>query len=63
MIRHSDLRVDQVITYEAFSGTRRTVRITELHDDIKNGRPGFDCEDVIDGTPYWGYTEQITSVR
>lgn len=64
--------VGDIITYEAFGGVRRTVRVTSHESDIKNGRPGFDGVLVTqDGTPIqgdpfggevWGYDDQITGV-
>lgn len=63
-----DLRVGQVIWYDDFGGNRRRVRIESLHEDIKNGRSGFDgkwlngaFEGGFDGV--WGYCSQIVTVE
>lgn len=50
----------QIVRYETFSGVIRTVRITEVHEDVKNGRPGFDAVDIeTEQDEVWGYTAQI----
>jgi len=49
------------ISYEAFGGEVRTGTVTEKHDDVKKGRPGFDMV-LPDGTAVWGYDDQITEV-
>lgn len=54
--------VGQIITYEAFGGSRRTIRVTNAEEDIKNGRPGFDGVVISgpdEGMTAWGYTDQI----
>ena len=43
-------------------GGLRTGIVTEKHDDVKNGRPGFDMR-CSDGGEYWGYDDQIVEVR
>lgn len=48
--------VGDLVTYTAFGGERRTVRVEEVSEDIKNGRPGF-C-----GADGWGYADQIERV-
>lgn len=52
--------VGDVITYVDFLGGRRTVYVTAVDDDIKNGRPGFDGH-LIDDPDFlvWGYDSQI----
>ena len=39
----------------------RYVKVTDVHDDVKNGKAGFDCVD-LQGNTYWGYDEQIINV-
>jgi hypothetical protein len=55
-----------LVCYRDFLGAQRTVEIIEWHDDVKNGRPGFDgwliCQDgeLVDGRHgVWGYESQI----
>jgi len=54
------------VTYETNMGDLRTVKVTAVHDDIKNGEPGFDGT-VLAGyeanVAVWGYDRQIVSVR
>ena len=46
------------LTYEVFGGAHRHVRITDVEDDIKNGKPGFGGV-ADDGLTVWGYDYQI----
>ena len=39
-------KVGDTVRYETFTGELRTVRVTGKHDEIKNGRPGFDGVEV-----------------
>lgn len=59
-----NLAIGDVIQYAAFGGEVRTVRITNLDSDIKNGREGFDGEMVDGAFPgyCWGYCYQILRV-
>lgn len=66
MSHQHNYQVGSVIRYEAF-GEKRTVRVTNRLDDIKDGRPGFDGEMLndkfSDGTNgVWGYDDQIIEV-
>jgi hypothetical protein len=47
-----------MIVYRTFSGMRRAVEVTAVHEVVKNGRPGFDGVDMS-GNMYWGYDDQI----
>ena len=55
--------VGDTVAYLPFGATApRTVTVTAVYADIKNGRPGFDG--VIAAGPYagqdvWGYADQI----
>jgi hypothetical protein len=51
-------KVGEMIVYCTFSGMRRAVEVTAVHEVIKNGRPGFDGVDS-GGKTYWGYDDQI----
>lgn len=66
------LNVNDIIRYRAFGGEVRRVKVTEVYEDIKNGRPGFDgievdrkgnpIPDEVTGdaeTMVWGYLDQI----
>ena len=64
-------KAGDTVHYLDFAGTRRTVLVESVSDDIKNGRPGFEgvllhttsLADVRDGPEYvWGYESQITMV-
>lgn len=50
--------INDVLVYAAFGGEHREVTITDVHDDVKNGRPGFDAT-ASDGMDVWGYDDQI----
>ena len=50
--------VGEMIVYRTFSGMRRAVEVTAVHEVVKNGRPGFDGRDMS-GNTYWGYNDQI----
>ena len=50
--------VGEMIVYCTFSGMRRAVEVTAVHEVVKNGRPGFDGKDMS-GNTYWGYNDQI----
>jgi hypothetical protein len=64
-----------IVDYTAFGGVERTVRISVVLQDVKNGRPGFDgVLQVRDASgrwvdsdePFrsvWGYYHQITRVH
>jgi len=51
-------KVGEMIVYCTFSGMRRAVEVTAVHEIVKNGRPGFDGVD-LSGNSYWGYNDQI----
>jgi len=51
-------RVGEMIVYCTFSGMRRAVEVTAVHEVVKNGRPGFDGVDAS-GNSFWGYNDQI----
>ena len=51
-------RVGEMIVYCTFSGMRRAVEVTAVHEFVKNGRPGFDGVDTS-GNSCWGYNDQI----
>ena len=55
-----------VIWYQTFGGDVRHIRVTERHDDVKHGRPGFSgivVSGTERGTPIWGYDYQIVARR
>jgi len=58
--------VNSVVDYQTFTGEVRTVRVTRIENDIKNGRSGFDGH-LLDGPDtgmkVWGYDDQIVRVR
>jgi hypothetical protein len=49
-------RVGEIITYRLWSGALRTVTVTHVADNIKNGVPGFDGVSSL-GATFWGYDE------
>jgi len=53
-------RVGEIITYRLGSGALRTVTVTHVADNIKNGVPGFDGHSSL-GDPFWGYDNQIVT--
>lgn len=40
----------------------RLVRVTEKHDDVKNGRPGFSGV-TPGGMTVWGYDSDVAEIR
>jgi len=64
-LKHGDVKIGDVVTYVTFGGGTRTVTVTNVEEDIKNGAPGFDGE-LVDGPEkgslVWGYLHQITRV-
>ena len=40
-------KVGDIIKQRTFLGTHRYVKVTAKHDDIKNGKPGFDGYDLL----------------
>ena len=52
-------RVGEMIVYTLFSGTARACRVTAVHNDVKNGYPGFDGV-TSGGMLCWGYDDQTT---
>lgn len=58
--------IGSVIVYRSFGGSRRTVKVENMEDDIKNGRPGFDGTLIVNGEEtdegVWGYDSQIERV-
>jgi hypothetical protein len=60
---HKDIAEGDIVTYIAFGGERRRVRVTNVEEDIKNGRPGFDGDVLGDTLSCWGYCSQITRVE
>lgn len=62
------MKINDTVTYEDFGGYRRTVIVTDVYKDIKNGQPGFNgtilsSTNVHDhtGDGCWGYTYQVIS--
>lgn len=57
--------IGDTITYRAFGGEMRIVRVTEKHEEVKNGKPGFTGESIHGGewSAVWGYDDQITRVH
>jgi hypothetical protein len=60
------ITVGSIIRYADFTGAVRTVKVTAIDADIKNGRPGFDgtvisstSTDDKPGMAVWGYADQI----
>ena len=53
--------VGELIYYRTFGMTMRYVKVTDVYDNIKNGKAGFDCVD-LSGNTYWGYDEQIIDI-
>jgi hypothetical protein len=54
------IKVGDVVRDSPFGGGERTVRITRVYADVKNGRPGYDGAIVgIEDGDVWGYTDQI----
>tara|TARA_R100001163_G_scaffold62804_1_gene53943 strand:- start:43 stop:273 length:231 start_codon:yes stop_codon:yes gene_type:complete len=51
-------QVGEHIYYRTFGSSVRYVMVTDVYDDVKNGRAGFDCVDSRGGT-YWGYDDQV----
>ena len=50
--------VGDTLTYSPFGGGIRIIQVTEVDEDIKNGRAGFSGVDK-DGNNWWGYNSQI----
>ena len=53
-------RVGEIITYRLGSGSLRTVTVSYVSNDIKDGVPGFDGHGSL-GDPFWGYDNQIVT--
>lgn len=63
------VRVGDILRYQTFGGTSRRIEVTNVEDDIKNGRPGFDGQMIDEyGRPWndgmfggacWGYADQV----
>lgn len=63
MADSTSYEVGDIVVYRTFGGGEyRTGHVTAKHEDIKNGYPGFDMVDHLGGT-YWGYDDQICTVR
>jgi hypothetical protein len=54
-----DVQVGDVIVYESLGYDRRTIKVTSVSQDIKNGRAGFDGVTVDGNESVWGYCSQI----
>jgi len=53
-------RVGEIIMYRLGSGALRTVTVTYVSNDIKDGVPGFDGHSSL-GDSFWGYDNQIVT--
>jgi hypothetical protein len=53
-------RVGEIIMYRLGSGALRTVTVTYVSNDIKDGVPGFDGHGLL-GDSFWGYDNQIVT--
>ena len=56
------VKIGDIVTYEVFGGESRTVKVTEVSEDIKNGKSGFSGT-VDGGMSYWGYDYQIIAIE
>jgi hypothetical protein len=58
MVKLKDIREGSVVIVRgAFgSGTEERVKVEEVHEDVKNGRPGIDYEGS------WAYLTQVQRV-
>ncbi len=55
--------IGDVIVYQTFDGSTRSVVVQMKDEDIKNGYPGFDGHIVGDpSNTVWGYDDQIIRV-
>ena len=57
-----DVKVGDIVTYKVFGGELRTVEVTAISADIKNGKSGFDGI-AANQECYWGYDYQITAIN
>lgn len=64
MARDGVYSVGDVIEYRTFDDSIRMVRVTEKHDDVKKGRPGFTGLMVAPSAfpEVWGYDSQVVRV-
>jgi hypothetical protein len=58
MIKLKDIREGSVVIVRGAFGTgpEERVKVEEVHDDVKNGRPGIDYEGS------WAYLTQVVRV-
>ena len=58
MIKLKDIREGSVVIVRGAFGTgpEQRVKVEEVHEDVKNGRPGIDYQDS------WAYLTQVVRV-
>lgn len=57
-------RVGGLVSYRTHTGGTRVVEVTEVLDDVRNGRPGFSGRIAAGpdkGTEVWGYNSQLVN--
>lgn len=54
--------VGDKVAYETWSGGIRVGVITEKHENVKNGQPGFSMTTEY-GMGVWGYDDQIFEIN
>lgn len=55
----NDVQIGDIVLVQGWDGERRTVKVTYVSEDIKNGRAGFDGIRTTDGLEVWAYCDQI----
>ena len=58
---HDTYEVGDTVIYRTFMGGTLRGRVIEKHDNINDGKPGFDMIDDR-GETWWGYSDQIDCV-
>ena len=63
MVQLNEMRVGSRVTVRGSFGNEpaKLARVTEVEQDIKNGRPGIGYE-LVNGDLRWAYLDQVVSV-
>ncbi len=58
---NDDLTVGDHVTVECWTGGSRHGILTDIHEEVKNDRPGISYTG-LDGETWWAYTDQVIMV-
>jgi len=60
-VKLSDMKIGSTVVVKTWDGKSVKGKVTDIDQDIKNGRPGI-CYDDFAGEGWWCYLDQVSQV-